>query len=81
MITSIFHAEERVLVMLHLDEWEQLRGIGKERDADGKLYSSKDQLVDKVIQDILQSSWNETLQNSPGVNWHSHMRRETHCIL
>jgi hypothetical protein len=42
MITSIFHAEERALVMLHLDEWEQLRGVGKERNTDGELYSSKD---------------------------------------
>jgi hypothetical protein len=42
MITSIFRAEERVLVMSCLDEWEQLRGVGKERDADGELYSSKD---------------------------------------
>jgi hypothetical protein len=52
MITSIFRAEERALVMSCLDEWEQLRGVGKERDANGELYSSKDRLVDKVIQDI-----------------------------
>jgi hypothetical protein len=52
MITSIFRAEERALVMSRLDEWEQLRGVGKERDADGELYSSKDRLVDEVIQDI-----------------------------
>jgi hypothetical protein len=38
--------------MSRLDDWEQLRGVGKERDADGELYSSKDHLVDEVIQDL-----------------------------
>jgi hypothetical protein len=52
MITSIFRAEERELVMSCLDEWEQLRGIGKERDMNGEIYSSKDRLVDEVIQGI-----------------------------
>jgi hypothetical protein len=52
MITSSFRAEEQALVMSRLDEWEQLRGVGKERDVNGELYSSKDRLVDEVIQDI-----------------------------
>jgi hypothetical protein len=41
-----------MLMMSRLDNWEQLRGVGKECDVDGELYSSKDRLVDEVIQDI-----------------------------
>jgi hypothetical protein len=52
MITSIFRPEERALVLSRLDDWEELRGVGKERDANGEIYSSKDRLVDEVIQDI-----------------------------
>jgi hypothetical protein len=42
MITLIFRPEERALVMSRLDNWEQLQGVGKERNANGELYSSKD---------------------------------------
>jgi hypothetical protein len=52
MITSIFCPEEQALVLLQLDDWEELRGVGKEHNANGEIYSSKDQLVDEVIQDI-----------------------------
>jgi hypothetical protein len=42
MITSIFRPEERALVLSQLDDWEELRGVRKECDVNGEIYSSKD---------------------------------------
>jgi hypothetical protein len=54
MIPSYFCLQERALILSHLEDWEQLQGLGKERDEHRELYSSKDRLVDEVIQDLFE---------------------------
>jgi hypothetical protein len=54
MIPSYFRPQERALILSRLEDWEQLQGLGKERDEHGELYSSKDRLVDEVIQELFE---------------------------
>jgi hypothetical protein len=54
MIPSYFRPLERALILSRLEDWEQLQGLGKERDEHGELYSSKDRLVDEVIQELFE---------------------------
>jgi hypothetical protein len=54
MIPSYFQLQECALILSCLEDWEQLQGLGKEQDEHGELYSSKDRLVDEVIQELFE---------------------------
>jgi hypothetical protein len=54
MIPSYFRLQERTLILSRLEDWEELHGLGKERDEHGELYSSKDHLVDEVSQQLFE---------------------------
>jgi hypothetical protein len=54
MIPSYLRLQEHTLILSHLEDWEQLHGLGKEPDEHRELYSSKDHLVDEVIQQLFE---------------------------
>jgi hypothetical protein len=66
MIPSYFRPQERALILSRLEDWEQLQGLGKERDEHGELYSSKDRLVDEVIQELFEQFPERDSARRPG---------------
>ncbi|KAG8794496.1 hypothetical protein FRC12_024102 [Ceratobasidium sp. 428] len=49
MPASIFMAEERQFITSYLPGWQQLAGLGKQRNAQGELHSPKDDFIDEVV--------------------------------
>jgi hypothetical protein len=66
MIPSYFRPQERALILSRLEDWEQLQGLGKEQDEHGELYSSKDRLVDEVIQQLFENFPERDSARQPG---------------
>jgi hypothetical protein len=54
MSPAYFRPAERELILGRLAEWEALKGVGKERDEEGDLFSPKDRLVDAIVEEFFQ---------------------------
>jgi hypothetical protein len=49
----LFRPAERKLILCRQDEWDSLKGRGKERNEDGDLVNPRDELVDELVQELL----------------------------
>lgn len=54
MVASVFRKQERAQILSHLEEWQALKGRGKERDEDGDLFSPRDRLIDDIVYEFFQ---------------------------
>jgi hypothetical protein len=66
MSPAYFRPAERELILGKLAEWEALKGVGKERDDDGDLFSPKDRLVDKIVEEFFQAFPDRDFTKRPG---------------
>lgn len=65
MLPSFFRPEERKHILSYLDEWEGLKGAPKTEDEEGDLVSSKDLLIDRIIQDLFSKFPERDMSVSP----------------
>jgi hypothetical protein len=66
MSPAYFRPAEKDLILAKLAEWEALKGVGKERDEEGDLFSPKDRLVDAIVQDFFQVFPDRDITKRPG---------------
>jgi hypothetical protein len=64
MSLSYFRPAERELILGKLAEWEALKGVGKEHDDNGDLFSPKDRLMDAIVEEFFHvfPNWDFTKQ-------------------
>lgn len=67
MILSSFRPVERALFLGYLEEWQGLKGTGKQRNEEGDLVSPKDELIDTIVQHFFESFPERDASQHPAV--------------
>ncbi|KAF8594273.1 hypothetical protein BDV93DRAFT_515910, partial [Ceratobasidium sp. AG-I] len=65
MLQSIFRDQEKDLLLSFRDQWEGLKGSGKQRDEFGDLVNAKDDLIDLIVQDFFEAFPERDITRSP----------------
>jgi hypothetical protein len=66
MSPAYFRPAERALILAKVTEWEALKGVGKEQDEEGNLFSPKDRLVDRIVEENFQAFPDCDITKRPG---------------
>lgn len=61
----LFRPAERTLILCRQDEWESLKGRGKERNEEGDLVNPRDELVDELVQELLERFPERDISQTP----------------
>ncbi|KAF8594315.1 hypothetical protein BDV93DRAFT_515887 [Ceratobasidium sp. AG-I] len=65
MLKSYFWDEEKEMLLHNVEDWQGLAGSGMQRDADGNLYSAKDNFIDNLVLQLFEMFPEHDLAQGP----------------
>lgn len=83
MTDNLFRKQERKFLAARLDDWDSLKGAGKQVDiVDGDLYSPRDQLVDELVEALLKQFPERNIETNPNSDlaWQQKERDRLHTV-
>lgn len=65
MLPSRFTADEKKFLLGHLDGWDELEGVGRERNSDGDIINPRDEFISSLIADFFDAFPNRDSSRQP----------------